>query len=225
MSNKYFFRGKISEEKFRRIVRLFCLDIEAKKSAELTNLNRSTVNNICRKLRERIAELCEAESPFTNGEVELDESYFGARRVRGIRGRGARGKTPVFGMLKRGDKVYTQIVKNCSISELLPIIKGRTDTGAIIYSDGFKSYDGLVNYGYKRHYRVKHGENEFALGHNHINGIENFWGLCKVRLAKFRGVHRHTFYLHIKECEFRYNYRNQNLYLTLLKNLRKNKLN
>ena len=225
MSNKYFFRGKISEEKFRRIVRLFCLDIEAKKSAELTNLNRSTVNNIYRKLRERIAELCEAESPFTNGEVELDESYFGARRVRGIRGRGARGKTPVFGMLKRGDKVYTQIVKNCSISELLPIIKGRTDTGAIIYSDGFKSYDGLVNYDYKRHYRVKHGENEFALGHNHINGIENFWGLCKVRLAKFRGVHRHTFYLHIKECEFRYNYRNQNLYLTLLKNLRKNKLN
>ena len=225
MSNKYFFRGKISEEKFRRIVRLFCLDIEAKKSAELTNLNRSTVNNIYRKLRERIAELCEAESPFTNGEVELDESYFGARRVRGIRGRGARGKTPVFGMLKRGDKVYTQIVENCSISELLPIIKGRTDTGAIIYSDGFKSYDGLVNYGYKRHYRVKHGKNEFALGHNHINGIENFWGLCKVRLAKFRGVHRHTFYLHIKECEFRYNYRNQNLYLTLLKNLRKNKLN
>ena len=225
MSNKYFFRGKISEEKFRRIVRLFCLDIEAKKSAELTNLNRSTVNNIYRKLRERIAELCEAESPFTNGEVELDESYFGACRVRGIRGRGARGKTPVFGMLKRGDKVYTQIVKNCSISELLPIIKGRTDTGAIIYSDGFKSYDGLVNYGYKRHYRVKHGENEFALRHNHINGIENFWGLCKVRLAKFRGVHRHTFYLHIKECEFRYNYRNQNLYLTLLKKLSKHKLN
>ena len=225
MSNKYFFRGKISEEKFRRIVRLFCLDIEAKKSAELTNLNRSTVNNIYRKLRERIAELCEAESPFTNGEVELDESYFGARRVRGIRGRGARGKTPVFGMLKRGDKVYTQIVKNCSISELLPIIKGRTDTGAIIYSDGFKSYDGLVNYGYKRHYRVKHGENEFALGHNHINGIENFWGLCKVRLAKFRGVHRHTFYLHIKECEFRYNYRKRILYLILLVNLRKHKLN
>ncbi len=225
MSNKYFFRGKISEEKFRMIVRLFCLDIEAKKTAELTNLNRSTVNNIYRKIRERISELCEAESPFTNGEIELDESYFGARRVRGIRGRGARGKTPVFGMLKRGDKVYTQIVKNCSISELLPIIKGRTDTGAIIYSDGFKSYDGLVNYGYKRHYRVKHGENEFALGHNHINGIENFWGLCKVRLAKFRGVHRHTFYLHIKECEFRYNCRNQNLYLILLKNFRNHKLN
>lgn len=225
MNNKYFFRANISEAKFRSVLRLFSLDVEAKKTAEFTGLNRGTVNNIYNKLRERIAQLCESESPFTNGEVELDESYFGARRVRGIRGRGAKGKIPVFGMLKRGDKVYTQIVKNCSVSELMPIIKGKTDTDAVIYSDSFKTYDGLVNYGYKKHYRVMHGENEFADGHNHINGIENFWGLCKVRLVKFRGVHKHTFYLHIKECEFRYNYRNKNIYLILLKELHKNKLN
>ena len=77
-----------------------------------------------------------------------------------------------------------------------------------------------VTDGYKKHFRVKHGDNEFADGQNHINGIENFWGLCKVRLVKFRGVHKHTFFLHIKECEFRYNYRNKNIYLTLLRNLR-----
>jgi transposase len=71
-----------------------------------------------------IAEICEAESPFVNGEIELDESYFGARRVRGVRVRGAKGKIAVFGILKRGDKVYIQIVKNCSMSELMPIIKG-----------------------------------------------------------------------------------------------------
>lgn len=99
MSNKYFFRANISEEKFRLILRLFCLDMEAKKVAEFTGINRSSINNIYHKLRERIAELCEAESPFINGEIELDESYFGARRVRGIRGRGAKGKIPVFGML------------------------------------------------------------------------------------------------------------------------------
>lgn len=179
-------------------MRLFCLDMEAKRVAEFTGLNRSTINNIYNKLRERIAQLCEAESPFTNGEIELDESYFGARRVRSVRGRGAKGKTPVFGMLKRGDKVYTQIVKNSSVSELIPIIKGKADTGAVIYSDGFRTYDGPVNYEYKKHYRVQHGENEFADGHNHINGIENFWGLCKVRLAKFRGVHKHTFYYTLK---------------------------
>jgi transposase len=194
--------------------------MEATKVAEFVGLHRTTVNRIFDNFRVRIAEFCEAESPFENGEIELDESYFGARRVRGIRGRGARGKIPVFGMLKRGDKVYTQVVKNCSMSELMPIIQGKADTGAIIYSDGFRTYDGLADFGYKRHYRIKHGENEFAIGPNHINGIENFWGLCKVRLARFRGVHKHKFYLHIKECEFRYNYRNKNIYLILLKNFR-----
>ena len=55
-----------------------------------------------------------------SGEIEVDESYFGARRVRGKRGRGAGKKTPVFGMLKRNGCVYTQIVKHCSAKELLP---------------------------------------------------------------------------------------------------------
>lgn len=224
MKNKYIKGTHISGRKTREIIRHFCLDIEAKKTAELTGISRQTINKFYSKIRERIAELCEEESPFKNGEVELDESYFGARRVRGLRGRGAKGKTAVFGMLKRGEKVYTQIVKRVSAQELLPIIKGKVDNGAVIYRDGFRTYDGLADFGYKKHYRVKHSENEFADGHNHINGIENFWGLCKVRLAKFRGVHKHNFYLHIKECEFRYNNRGSSLYLTLLKNLRNNPL-
>jgi transposase len=224
MKNKYIKNAKISEVQFRQILKLFCLEMEAQKISEFMKINRVTVNRILGKIRERISAICEAESPFVNGEIELDESYFGARRVRGIRGRGAKGKIPVFGMLKRGDKVYTQIVKNCSVSEIMPIIKGKADEGAIIYTDGFRTYDGLADYGYKRYYRVKHGENEFANGHNHINGIENFWGICKVRLAKFRGIHKHKFYLHIKECEFRYNYRNENLYLCLIKNIRSNPL-
>jgi transposase len=120
-------------------------------------------------------------------------------------------------MLKRGDKVYTQIVRNCSMNELLPIIQGKADKGSVLYTDGFKTCDELVNYGYKKHYRVKHAENEFAIGNNHINGIENCWSL-KVHLEKFRGMNKNTFYLHCKECECRYNFRNKNIYLTLLKN-------
>lgn len=224
MKNKYIKSSHISEIKTRQIIKLFSMDVEATKTAEITGVSRPTINRIYTSIRERIAELCEAESPFVNGEIELDESYFGARRVRGVRGRGAKGKTAVFGMLKRGDKVYTQIVKSCSVSDLIPIIRGKADDSAVIYSDGFRTYDGLVNYGYKKHYRVNHSNNEFAAGRNHINGIENFWGLCKVRLAKFRGVHKRAFYLHIKECEFRYNCRSQNLYLILLKEFRNSPL-
>ena len=131
-------------------------------------------------------------------------------------------KIPVFGIYKRCDKVYTQIVKNCSIAELLPIIEEKISKDSIIYTDGFRAYDCLVDYGYKQHYRIKHSE-QFADDRNHINGIENFWGICKVRLAKFRGISKNTFYLHLKECEFRYNYKGKNLYLFLLKNI-KNKI-
>ena len=128
MKNKYIKVSHISEQKTREIIHLFSLDIEAKKTAELTGVSRQTINKLYNVFRKRIAELCETESPFINGEIELDESYFGARHVRGIRVRGAKGKIPVFVMLKRGDKVYTQIVKNCSVIELMPIIKDKADT-------------------------------------------------------------------------------------------------
>lgn len=227
MANKYQKWSHFSDRKYREIIRLFSADICAKTTSELTGISRPTINKIFLEIRTIIAKNCEENSIFSVGEIELDDSYFGARRVKGKRGRGANGKIPVFGMLKRGDNVYTQIVNNCSITELLPIIEERTSKGCCLYTDGFKAYDGLVDYGYKHHHRVNHSKNEYAKGKNHINGIENFWGLCKVRLSKFRGMNKNTFYLHLKECEFRYNYRNetiQELYLLLLKIIRNNPL-
>ena len=144
--------------------------------------------------------------------------------LRGKRRRGAAGKTIVFGMKNRGDKVYTQVVKNCSAATLMPIIKGLVPDESTVYSDEWKAYDGLVNAGYKRHYRVKHSGNVFANGRDHVNGIENFWGIAKTRLVKFRGIHRATFYLHLKETEFRFNHRHKNLYLILLREFRVNPL-
>ena len=128
---------------------------------------------------------------------------------------------------KEKAKVYTQVIKNCSKKVIIPLINQRISRSAIVYTDGFKTYDGLVNMGYKKHYRVHHGKNEFAKKEkkkirNHINGIENFWGLAKVRLSKFRGMNKDTFYLHLKECEFRFNHRKENLYKLILK-LVKNK--
>ena len=178
MKNKYIIRSRISEGKFRQILRLFCLDIEAYKVAHIAGISRPAANRLFRHIRQHIAHECERASPFDEGAVELDESYFGPRRVRGRRGRGAAGKTPVFGMFKRGGKVYTQMVKNFSMAEILPIIEGRASKQMAVYSDGCRTYDGLADLGYKQHYRIKHSHNEFAQGTNHINGIENFWGLC-----------------------------------------------
>jgi len=103
MKNKYANRSKISEVEFRELVKLFALNLEATQIAELTGLNRNTVNRFLRAIRERLAEFCEQQPPFS-GEIEVDESFFGARRVKGKRGRGAYGKTIVFGVFKRNDK-------------------------------------------------------------------------------------------------------------------------
>jgi len=213
---KRFVRAKISQKKFRQILRLFAVDLTASQIAVLTNLNRNTVNRYLTLIRQSIAEFCELESPFS-GVVELDESYFGSRYVRGKRGRGALGKTIVFGIYKRNGKVYTEIVPDVRKDTLLQIVKGKVDKQSVIHTDGFRSYDSIVHLGYQKHFRILHSDDNFAEGSNHINGIEGFWGFAKVRLSRFRGMSKNTFYLHLKECEFRFNYRNEKLYSLLLK--------
>jgi transposase len=222
LKNKYLYRSHISEKKFRQILRLFCEDFDATKISFLTGISRKTINIILGKIRKGIFEISKREDKFS-GEIEVDESYFGARRVRGKRGRGARGKTPVVGLLKRGGKVFTKIIPDCTRKELMPIIKGQIIKQSTVYTDGWKSYDGLVLNGY-HHYRIFHHENEFARGKNHVNGIESFWSFTKRRLAKFNGIKKENFLLHLKESEFRRNYDKQNSYRILTKNFRENPL-
>ena len=223
--NKYYNRSRISEKKFREVLRCFCADLTAIQIANFTNLNRNTINKILSLIRERILLISQLQSAPLVGQIEVDESYFGAKRVRGKRGRGARGKTIVFGLLKRGDKVYTEIVKDCTAATLQKIIKGKTSIESVIHSDGWRGYNGLVDFGYKKHFRVHHSKNEFARGNAHINGIESFWGYAKTRLVKFKGMNKNMFNLHLKECEFRFNNRKENLYQILLQNFRNEPLN
>lgn len=225
--NKYVRRSHISEAKFRQVLKLFCMDVPAVDCAGFCGLNRNTADRYYRLFRLRIMEICERESPFT-GEVEMDESYFGARRVKGKRGRGAKGKTIVFGLLKRNGKVYAQVVPDVSRKTLMQVIEDKVDKGSVVYTDGFRSYDGLVDWGYKHHYRVNHGADEFVEPgnpSNHINGIESFWGYAKHRLVKFKGIMKGDFDLYLKECEYRFNMRGEDLYKTLLKEFRERPLN
>jgi len=222
MKNKYIKQAHITESKFKEILECFCNDFSATQTSQITKIGRKTVNKIFNKIRYRIIELTEKEEKLS-GEVEIDESYFGARRVRGKRGRGAKGKIPVFGILKRKGKVYTKIVKNCEKKALLPIIKGKVLEESTIYSDGWKSYDGLVLNGYK-HYRIYHSKNEFARGKSHINGIESFWSYAKRRMAKFNGIYKDRFQLHLKECEWRWNHKGDKMYSVLLDKFRKSSL-
>lgn len=220
MALKY---SRISQKKRRQIVQYFAADLSATQAAKLAGVNRKTINQWYTTLRERIAAFQERENGTFSGEVELDESYFGGPRKklhakdRRKRGRGAENKVPVFGIKKRDDgRVYTQIIKNASKHELLPIIRKLIQRKkTTVYTDKWASYDGLVLDGYK-HKRISHSKSYSNRKGTHVNGIENFWSFAKRRLAKFNGVSRKTFYLHLKECEFRYNHKDATVKLLKL---------
>ncbi len=157
------------------------------------------------------------------GDIEVDESYFGAKRQRGFHGKLKRGrgtlKQPVFGIFERDGRVYTEIVPDCKKKTLQQVILGKVSLDSVIYSDGWRGYNGLVDVGYSKHLRVNHGANEFAHGTCHINGIESFWSFCKRRLAKFNGVSEY-FDLHLKECEWRWKKEPDELAIELWKLIR-----
>jgi transposase-like protein len=218
-------RAHVLERDFRAVLKCFAGDVPALTAARLCGVNKNTAHRLYGLLRGRVVALAAAEArPFVGGIVEVDESYFGPRRVRGQRGRGAGRKIPVIGLLKRAGKVFAQIVPNCSKTELLSVIQGQVKGAATIHTDGWKAYDGLVLDGFK-HHRVHHQENEFARGKQHINGIESFWGFAKTRLAKQRGIRPDKFPGHLKESEWRWNHRQDNLYLLLLRETRSHPLN
>jgi transposase len=98
---------------------------------------------------------------------------------------------------------------------LQAIIRGRLAPEAVIHSDGWRGYDGLVDVGNSKHFRVNHGSNEFARGTAHVNGIEGFWNFAERRLQKCNGVSSETFNLHLKGCEYRFTNRNKILYREL----------
>ena len=211
-------RQRISRSKFNLIVRNFCNDFTALETSILIRVNRHTIERYYTLFRRWIFKESLKEEKLS-GEVEVDESYFGASRVRGKRGRGASGKIPVVGLLKRNGKVYSKIVLNCTREELMPVIKGRVIPGATVYTDGWRSYDGLIFSGY-RHKRIYHDKNQFAKKRNHVNGIESFWSYTKRRLRKFNGVPKDKFLLYLEESEWRFNNR-ENMEKTFWKIIRK----
>src|ERR1700734_2133288 len=206
-------RSWLGLEVQRALLMQFVAGTPARMAAELTGVNRNTATLFYHKLRELIAAKLAEESPFVAGEIEVDESYFGGHR-KGKRGRGAAGKVPVFGLLKRGDKVHAVVIPNVQRDTLLPIIQARIKPDSIVYTDSYAAYD-VLDVSEFRHVRINHTE-RFVDGGNHINGIENFWSQAKRHLRRYNGIPRHHFHLYLKECEWRFNYRPNNKLLEQL---------
>ena len=208
--NRYFRCSRLSEAKFRTIMRYFTHDLPASKLAALSDVSRLTINQRFFKLRPKIAQLCDASSPFS-GEVEEDESSFGARRIRGKKGRGAGGKTIVFGILEQQGKVYTEIAPNAPKKPLQAVIRGQIPSFSIIHSDGLEGLQWAGGYGLSEasprpsvmnlHEAIAISTALNHSGHRLNGGLQNSRAFPDMR-----------FIYHLKECEFRFNHREENLY-------------
>lgn len=150
-------KGRISQSKQDRLIEHFIVGTTARTAASLVGVHRNSAAGYFHRLREVIAYELEAESEaMFGGEIEVDESYFGGRQ-KGKRGRGAAGKIPVFGLLKRGGKVYTRVIPDAAGKTLVPIIERKVKPDSIVYSDSWRGYNALDVSSFK-HFRINHSE-------------------------------------------------------------------
>ncbi len=196
------------------LVKLFELSTSAKTASEQMHPSYKTTLKAFDVIRYSILEELAKTDLVLKGKIEEDEAYFGGKR-KGNRGRGARNKTIVFGILERKGKVHVEIVKNVKAKTLLASTIRKVKRGSIVYTDKWRGYDSLIFNGYK-HLSIDHSK-MFGKGDVYINGIEGFWSYAKENMAKHHGVSPGKFLLYIKEMEWRYNNKDYNLFDLLLK--------
>lgn len=203
-------RCKLKKKDQTKLLEYFVLGVTARASADLLEIQVNSASLFYHKIREIIHWHLELESEEVfAGEIELDESCFGGVR-KGKRGRGASGKMVVFGILKRGGKVYTKI------DTLMPIIRQKVVPDSVVYTDYYRSYN-VLDVSEFHHHRINHTTHFSEQKTNHINGIENFWSQAKRILRKYNGIPKQNFHLFLKECEFKFNYGSPKQQLAILK--------
>jgi len=188
--------------------------ISAKQIQRETGVTYKTAWRMCKQVRSMLGEDFEK----FDGEVEMDESYFGGEVHDGTRGRGASNKTAVFGMVKRGGKLEARVVPNVKRNTIMPMVVANVEEGTQVFTDEFMIYDTLPAMGYE-HATVPHAEKIYVLGNAHTNTIEGFWSQAKNGI---RGVYHSvsSSYLqkYLDEYAFRYNHRDDitPMFLTFL---------
>lgn len=200
---------KITYSKWLVVIKLFELSVSANEAMSQTGLSYKTILKAYDVLRRAIVMELAKTDKVLKGEIEADEAYFGGKR-KGKRGRGAKNKVIVFGMLERRGKVSLDILPNVKGETLMNATVAKAKKGSMVYTDQWKGYDALIFHGYK-HKTVNH-KKMFARGKVYINTVEGFWSFAKERMIKYHGVSRKKFILYIKEMEWRYNNRNRDLF-------------
>jgi transposase len=231
MKNKYLKGAHLSERKFKEILRLFADDLTATQIANISGVSRVTVNSYLKKIRQQIAKYCESLLPGDNGKKQAQAQASRIAAEPTVTGTGDAAvtvkpaiKPVVFGIYRHSDRLHTEILPDVSRSMIHSVI--RNTNRSILETQNavekIKRFSNLADLGQYRLYNIEQENNN---GVTATEDVDAFWGLTKHRLAKFKGLNRNTVYLHLKECEFRFNNRNEDIYESLLELLKTLPLN
>lgn len=222
MKNRYLKGAHLSERKVRELIKLFSEDLTATQIANITGISRITVNAYFKLIRTHIAKFCEERNPFhfTNGTATYHASENGIAS-----NNGAASKKSFYGIFKNDDSIHTDKIANIDAEWMYDWLKGKTESEKeIIEKNRLHVYNGIADFNCIRLYRINEAMPGITRSKSHLDEVDMFWGMLKSRLIKFRGLNSGTLYLHVKETEFRYNYRENDLFELLMEILHKRPL-
>lgn len=158
------------------------------------------------RMQRQIRMLMKPGSDPLKGTVEIDDTYIGGKRP-GKRGRGAAGKTPVFGMVEREGSVKAKVMNDLKKRRVEPIIVENIEKNSQVFTDEFQSYKGIHKLDFD-HDVVKHGIKQYVKGNVHTNTIEGFWSQLKRSIhGTYHSVSPQHLQLYVDEFAYRYNLR------------------
>jgi len=190
-ANPYFPSSKLPEGLFSEIIDCFAADLTATRTSAITGVSVRSVNPVFLRIRQRLAESCESPSPWRGEPAE---------------GAPDAGRRVVLGLLEQEGAVHAEIAPPALKAPLQSLMRGQSSLQSVLGLRGWRGYHGLVDLEFERF---------CILGLHCGDRLEAFWGFMEARLRKFYGFPGHTFLLHVKECEFRFNNRGQDLRATL----------
>ena len=223
MKNKFLKGAHISERKVRELLKLFAEDLTATQIANISGISRITVNAYLKLIRTHIAKYCEERNPvhYNNGTFAFLplEAPVQLQPKNGVVV-----KKSFYGIFKQDDIIYTDKL-NVDYTWLTDWLKGKIDADpAMVEKHRLDLYNGIVDFNTVKLFRINNAYSGFTKGRSQIDEIDLFWGMLKSRLVKFRGLNGNTLYLHVKETEFRYNFRNEDMFELLVNIIHKRPL-
>jgi len=206
VKNRYYKHSKLDEQRFQKILELFSKDITAVECAKQTGVNVRSVNSIYLKLRDRIAQWCESNASGTPGlhASRNSSTQPSDSQVSAYLNSASDGVIGVY-LYLMDDQVYCALMNESASTEPVESEEGH-----------WREYPVGIDVRRDMRLKIKNATFQSAHGVGDIERIESFGHFLRLRLTKFKGLRREKFFFHLKESEYRYNHRKDDLNALLL---------